>query len=221
MSETVTVDEAAIEHLLGQVRGVLAVRVVADAQGQIEEIHVVGTPERRPKAMVRDLESLLYVRGGVRLDHRKISLVQMAEAAIQPAPVRVLLNNVVWAVDGDRPSVMIRLSMNDRDVEGVCRGRGEGAEPPEVMVGYATIQALDQVTGPQAQFRLENLQRQPFGALEVCLAHLSLITDDGVETLLGISVVREGDLAAIARAILDAVNRRLQRLLGERSAAGR
>src|SRR6476661_6527134 len=90
-AEQQVLDVAKIEELLGQVRGVLAVRVVTDEQGQIDELHVVGSPGRSAKQMVRDVESLLYVRGGVRIDHRKISLVQIAESAIQPAQVRVRL----------------------------------------------------------------------------------------------------------------------------------
>jgi hypothetical protein len=215
MPEVQAIDEAAIELLLGQVRGVMAVRVVADSQGQIDEIHVVGTPARSPKAMVRDVESLLYVRGGVRLDHRKISLVQMAESAIQPALVRVQLAGIVWATGEEQPEVTVTLTMAERQVQGRARARGD--ETPELVVGYATIHALDQLIGQRGQFRLENLQRQPFGGLEVCLSHLSLTADDGVETLLGISVLRD-DPAAAARSVLDAVNRRLQRLLGnERS----
>jgi hypothetical protein len=214
MTETPAIDAAAIEQLLGQVRGVLAVRVVKDGQGQIDEIHVVGTPERSAKAMVRDVESLLYVRGGVRLDHRKISLVQMAETAIQPAVVRVQLAEISWAASDEQPAVTITLSMGERRVQGVGRGRAEAGDPPELLVGYATTHALDQLIGARGQLRMENVQLQQFGALDVCLTHLSLVTDDGIETLLGISVVRDGDLTAVARSVLDAVNRRIQRLLG-------
>ena len=93
-SERAVVDVAKIEELVGQVRGVMAVRVVQDEQGQIDELHIVGSPSRSAKQMVRDVESLLYVRGGVRVDHRKISLVQIAESAIQPAQVRVRRLNI-------------------------------------------------------------------------------------------------------------------------------
>ena len=65
------------------------------------------------------------------------------------------------------------------------------------------------------------MERQLFGQLEVYLTQLSLTTDEGIEMLLGISVVRDDDPAAVVRAILDAVNRRLQRLLGgERTRVG-
>jgi hypothetical protein len=208
------VDIAKIEELLGQVRGVLAVRVVTDEQGQIDELHVVGSPGRSAKQMVRDVESLLYVRGGVHLDHRKISLVQIAESVIQPVAVRVLLLEIAQSSIDEPPTVAVTLGMGDRRVQGLGRARPDQDDPPEYLAGYATLHALDQLLGPRGQFRLENLQRQVFGQLEVYLAHLSLITDDGIEALLGISVVRDADLASVVRAILDAVNRRLQRLLG-------
>jgi acyl-CoA hydrolase len=89
----------------------------------------------------------------------------------------------------------------------------------EYLAGYATIAALDQLVGLHSQLRLENLQRQVFGQIEVYLSHLSLVTDDGIETLLGVSVVRDDELTAAARAVLDAVNRRLQRLLVGSAAA--
>ena len=214
MSADRTVIEAAqIEELLSQVRGVIAVRVVLEEGGQIDELHIVGSPGRSAKQMVRDIESLLFVRGGVRVDHRKISLVQIAESAIQPAQVRVRLLDISHTT-GDQATVTVVLGMDEQRVQGVGRSRPDRDDQSEQLAGYATIHALDQLIGARGQFRLENLERQQFGQLNVFLTHLSLTTDDGIETLLGISVVRDDDPAAVVRAILDAVNRRLQRLLG-------
>jgi hypothetical protein len=212
-ADRVVIDVAKIEELLRQVRGVMAVRVVQDEGGQIDELHIVGSPGRSAKQMVRDVESLLYVRGGVRVDHRKISLVQIAESIIQPSPVRVRLLDISRSSD-DPPAISVVLAMDEQRVQGIGRTRPERADQPEYLAGYATIHALDQLIGARGQFRLENLERHSFGQLEVYLTHLSLTTDDGIETLLGISVVRDDDPTAVVRSILDAVNRRLQRLLG-------
>ena len=214
------IDVGKIEELVSQVRGVMAVRVVLEEHGQIDELHIVGSPGRSAKQMVRDIESLLYVRGGVRVDHRKISLVQIAESAIQPAQVRVRLLDIS-RTPASRRRRRWCWAMDDQRVQGVGRAALIRTSQPEHLAGYATIHALDQLIGARGQFRLENMERQPFGQLEVYLTHLSLTTDDGIETLLGISVVRDDDPAAVVRAILDAVNRRLQRLLGgERTRAG-
>jgi len=139
--------------------------------------------------------------------------VQVAESSIQPAAARVQLLNIARAGEDQAATVTVTLGMGDKRVQGVGRGRPDQHDQPEQLIGYATIHALDQLIGPEGQFRLERLQRQPFGELDVMLSHLSLTTDEGIETLLGISVVRENDLSSVARAILDAVNRRLQRLL--------
>jgi hypothetical protein len=219
-AERMMIDVAKIEELLSQVRGVIAVRVVLEEQGQIDELHIVGSPGRSAKQMVRDIESLLFVRGGVRVDHRKISLVQIAESAIQPATVRVRLLDISRTT-GEQATTTVVLGMDEQRVQGVGHSRPDRDDQPEQLAGYATIQALDQLIGARGQFRLENMERRPFGQLEVYLTHLSLTTDDGIEMLLGISLVRDDDPAAVVRAILDAVNRRLQRLLGgERTRGG-
>src|SRR5690349_4047011 len=159
--ERPAVDGAKIEELLSQVRGVMAVRVVLEEQGQIDELHIVGSPGRSAKQMVRDVESLLYVRGGVRLDHRKISLVQIAESAIQPAQVRVRLLDISRTT-GEGATTTVVLGMDDQRVQGVGRSRLDQNDSPEQLAGYATIHALDQLIGARGQFRLENMERQPF-----------------------------------------------------------
>ncbi len=213
MNQGAQVDTVAAEALVGQVRGVMAVRVVRDAQGQIDEIHVVGSPGRSAKQMVRDIESILYVRGGLRVDHRKISLVQIAETSIQPIEMRVRLLDIIRAADEQGLRIGVALSMGEQRVHGVGRARPEYEDPPELLAGYAAVHALNQLIGARGQLRLENLQRQLFGQLDVCLSHLSLVTEDGIEVLLGTSAVRDDEVATAVRAVLDAVNRPLQRIL--------
>src|SRR3982750_491706 len=164
--ERPVIDVAKIEELLSQVRGVMAVRVVLEEQGQIDELHIVGSPGRSAKQMVRDIESLLYVRGGVRVDHRKISLVQIAESVIQPTQVRIRLLDISRTT-GDQAIVIVTLGMEDQRVQGVGRSRPEQDDQSQQLAGYATIHALDQLIGARGQFRLENMERQPFGQLEV------------------------------------------------------
>ena len=170
-AERPMIDVAKIEELLSQVRGVLAVRVVLEEQGQIDELHIVGSPGRSAKQMVRDIESLLFVRGGVRVDHRKISLVQIAESIIQPAQMRVRLLDISRS-NGDQSVIAVVLGMDDQRVQGVGRGRPDQQERPEQLAAYATIHALDQLIGARGQFRIENMERQPFGQIEVYLLRI-------------------------------------------------
>ncbi|NWG20936.1 MAG: hypothetical protein HXY39_11530 [Chloroflexi bacterium] len=201
----------AYEQLIKQVRGVQGVRVVCSEDGQIDEVHVLGSPDRTPKAIVRDIESILMVRGGVRVSHRKISLVQVADMLVQQPRVQLL--SVDSALADDRMRVTTVLGIGRRRVEGSAEGGRADAMPPDMLVGEAMVAALGQLLDPEVGLRIARIGRETFGTLEVCLAHLELQTAGGFETMLGISAVRSDPLYAMARAILDAINRRLPALV--------
>lgn len=203
-----------LEQLIYQVRGVQAARLITDPQGQIDEIHVVGTPQRNPKQIVRDIESILYVRGGVRLDHRKISLVQVAERETTTTGRRLQLREVTTAAGEAGTQVEVRLALQEQRFEGSACGSTEEASR-SLLAAAATIEALNRAIGARGAFRLERLQRQPLGELDTFLTHLSFVLEGGFEALLGVSVVREDEATAAARAVLDAANRRVERLLSD------
>lgn len=218
-AEITSLEPADLERLIAQVRGVHAARLVAGQGGLIDEVHVVGTPSRNPKQIVRDIESILYVRGGVRVDHRKISLVQIADPAPIAAP-RLRIVDVRQDSSPECTGVTVTLRLRDREVEGLGISRpGQPADLP-LLAAYATLHAISAVFGQPGQVYLERLQRQPFGDLEVYLAQLTRDADGVAETLLGVSVLRDDELFAVARAVLDAVNRRLERLISEGQRAG-
>ncbi|MGB9632066.1 MAG: hypothetical protein ACPL8I_01940 [Chloroflexaceae bacterium] len=205
-----------LEQLIYQVRGVQAARLITDPQGQIDEIHVVGTPQRNPKQIVRDIESILYVRGGVRLDHRKISLVQVAERDTAAAGRRLQLLDVTTSAVEAGTRVEVRLALQERRFEGsACDSREEASR--SLLAAAAAIEALNRAVGARGSFRLERLQRQPLGELDTFLTHLSFVLEGGFEALLGVSAVREDEATAAVRAVLDAANRRVERLLSDPS----
>lgn len=203
-------DPAGLEQLIYLVRGIQAARVVTSENGTIDEIHVVGLPGRSAKQMVRDIESILYVRGGVRLDHRKVSVVQLDEGSAQRQAPRVLLLGVRREQGAEQ--VAVTLGLRGRKAVGVCATSEDEAETL-LAVAHATIKAIDELVGAGAGLQIEQIALQRFGTLEVCLSHLSLATDSGLETLLGISMLREDVVTTTARSVLDAINRPLLRLL--------
>jgi hypothetical protein len=62
------------EELLASLHEVVSARIVADASGNVEAIHVLVTGDLTPKQMVRNVESALMAQLGMRVDHRKISV---------------------------------------------------------------------------------------------------------------------------------------------------
>ena len=62
------------EELVASLEGVLSCRIVSDAAGAIEAIHVLVVGGTVAKSMVRNIESALMAQLGWRVDHRKISV---------------------------------------------------------------------------------------------------------------------------------------------------
>src|SRR5262245_49609052 len=114
---TEPIDEAAIERLIGQVRGVIGARVLCDAQGAIAEIHVVAAPQRSAKQMVRDIESLIYVRGGMRVDHRRISLAQLAEPDLPALARQIRLVDLARSTDTHEMRIGVTLALGERQAQ--------------------------------------------------------------------------------------------------------
>lgn len=75
-----------IEPLLAALNGVLSVRVIADSDDTITEIHVLAAPEYHPKRIVRNIESALCAGLGLEIDRRIISVARLREDAWIPDP---------------------------------------------------------------------------------------------------------------------------------------
>jgi hypothetical protein len=75
-----TVEEA--EDLLRRLEGVISARIIVDARGQVDEIHLVTTRDVPPKKTVRNVESALMAHYDLSVDHRKVSVAQ----TYRPAP---------------------------------------------------------------------------------------------------------------------------------------
>jgi hypothetical protein len=64
------------EELIATLPGVMAVRIVPNSNGDIDEIHVITTTAVLPKQTVRNIESALMAQLGWRVNHKKISIAQ-------------------------------------------------------------------------------------------------------------------------------------------------
>lgn len=65
------------ERLLGALAGVVSAHVVADATGEIVEIHILASSDLHPKQMVRNVESALSAGLGLAIDRRIVSVAQL------------------------------------------------------------------------------------------------------------------------------------------------
>jgi hypothetical protein len=208
-TEPVVLDTATLESSLKQVKGVFACRVVMDAPGEIGEIHVVGAPDRKPKQIVRDIESLLFARFGLRVNYRKISLAQMQEdKAFAAMGSRPRLLAAGRATEGDAAVVQVRLADNGSVFEGVAR-HPKGDEKVGRAACLATLDALNKMVGNSGRFTLDALEVMSVANREIVIVIVTFAFAAGEEHLIGTSFYRGDMVESAVRATLDSVNRRL------------
>lgn len=194
-------DRAVIEQAISTIGGVRGAHVIIEPGHGITELHVLASPSRAPKKIIRDIESLLLVQYGCRIDYRSISLAQVAEPGGTTAS-RVVLGRVdrVQTPQGDFIDVELR---NGRDTH---HGRYALTGDAAHTTAMATVAAINSVCAPAAPIELGGVQCSTMGRRQVITAY---IVRNGTEHLLGTAFVHSTVSAATARAVLAATNRRL------------
>ena len=202
-----------LESALEQIRGVRSARVIFADDDLVSEIHLVGDSDRRPKQIVRDTESLLLARFGIRVDYRRISLVQLSE---QERAAQERLQLVSSAVaPGSDSDVHVVLATSAGEYTGHAVPEPPPDEPSHARAAaVATLDAVCQAVGHDLPFVVSevHLVTSEEGQ-QVCLVVIT-VAGDASQRLTGSSLVTKGVPTASSKATLDAINRRLSAWLG-------
>ncbi len=227
---------SAAQELVSSLDGVVSAMVEPTESGQVSAIHVLTDGSVPAKAMVRNVESALMARLGLRVDHRKISVAVssgkqkaiglddvvaqaqsvvlgasgvMGGAGSRPAaPVRALYFDGV-EVRGSRNrgvTVQIALKRGPETFHGVAEGL-DGARARMELAARATLEAIGESERGARKFTLEGVKE--VDAFETRFALVGLTVQWGREQVLlaGTCEIRESVETASALAVLDATNR--------------
>lgn len=232
-------DLQGLEHELTRLPDVSIARVVADPSGGVAEIHIVALPGKPPKQIVRDVESVALASFGLRLDRRAVSVVQpapreaptahgaggettapgmsrarpVATPATSPGPALEAYRPILTGVDelstGGHTHVTVTLDDRGRELRGTAEGSIASVAHGRI-VAEAVLDALAPVTPTVAELAVDTAHVIPVGRCHVAVVVLAQVDPPAEHQLAGTAVVRAGRHAdALARAVLDATNRRL------------
>lgn len=194
--------------MIMQVRAVNSARVVFQGDN-IAEIHVLADSTRSPKQVVRDIESAVAVKFGITLDHRLISVVQLGEDESLFNPVlRMQLKGISYTVKDRALEVNTTIAIDGNNYSATSAALNIKKNRLK-LVAEATLAAIEVYLGKGPKFVVNDVQKISFGGQEVIVFSASLNQHSYEETLLGTALVKGDELESVARATLDAVNRRL------------
>ncbi len=186
-----------------------AVRVVG-SNGTVREVHVLATPGKPAKQIVRDVQSLAMARFGLTIDRRVVSVVQI-ESEETSGGDRPAVVDITTEPDGARSTVTLTLSWKDEIFTGTANGPAATATKLRI-VGDATIAALEKVIGEEHALALAALEAPIVGGKTVAIAQIVIVSGGEERMVVGSAIVGSDPSIAAARAVLDAVNRLVPQL---------
>ncbi len=81
-----SIDINYLQSLVTGLREVTGCRIIIDAAGEVIEIHVTAVSTRPPRLIARDVDTILKVRGGLDIDHRRIQVALVDPSSVPAAP---------------------------------------------------------------------------------------------------------------------------------------
>jgi hypothetical protein len=197
-------DVTALQDKIGQIEGVEAARIVGD-NGHIQEIHVLARRNKPPKQLVRDVQSLSQALFGEEIDRRIVSVVQLADADLDPG-FRPALVDVSETLDGSRADVTVTLRWQNE----LYSGSANGAAATSVrarQIAEATIEAVRQAIQRDVALAIASMDVPVLGSRVVAIAQVVVVTEATERNLIGCAYVEDEESRAVVRAVLDALNR--------------
>lgn len=130
-----------------------------------------------------------------------------------PAPAgRLVIERVQLVSAGLGVTVTVTLGAGESSVSGEAEGAATTLSLHR-SVAAATLRAVEAVVQDQVRFDVEHVEIANTGEGRTALVVISLLTGRGTQRLCGASVVREDPRQAVIRAVLAAVNRRIEPML--------
>ena len=253
---------AALERELTRIPEITAARVVAD-DGVIVEVHILSTPTKHAKQVVRDVQSVAMATFGLDIDRRVVSVVQLDavatttvepngtelgevsdvselddegdEATPEPEPAlhlddedeledalevialplmeeRIRIENVAAVRNGTQCMAQVVLSRGADRATGMIEGLSASSSIPR-LVAHATVSALRQLEPAAARIDVESANLVSLNGRSTAVTTVVIVVPPYEEVVAGAAMVHgAGELDAVARAVLDATNRRLPQL---------
>jgi hypothetical protein len=213
-------DVTTIERELCRLPDVSVARLVADSAGRIIEAHIIATPNKHPKQIVRDVQSVALAEFGLEIDRRVVSVVQLGDRDFavpveEAGGFRPSIVSIQAETNGLRSVVRVTLDFDSAEAVGSASG-SVATTARHRLVANATVDALRRLNPAAECLDVEHAQVARVGASDVAVVTIVFVAPPTEQVVSGSAIVRANHEAdAVARAVLDATNRRLPHVVND------
>lgn len=171
-------------------------------------------------AVATTVGRLLREQFGLGVDAERVQLIEDSEPVIEvPAQREELhprpsIQRMHLVSSGLDITATVTLTHGERSCVGECTGTATQSGVQRA-VATATLRSVEGLLDHKVRFELEHVEVGPTGRDRTALVSITMLSNAGGEKLTGAAIVREDARQAVIRATLDAVNRRVERMLAE------
>lgn len=200
---------AAFEQMLRRIPGVEGARVAMDGASP-SEVHILAIPGKTPKQLVRDVQSVAMAGFDFNLDRRVVSVVQIDSDDLGGGD-RPVVEDVAEEIDGSKMNITVKLGWRDAQLVGNATGPAASTTRLK-LVADATLAALEQALAETAAFAVTAVETPTIGSRQVAICLVVIVSGGTERTVVGSALLSTDPSKAVARAVLDALNRQVPSL---------
>jgi hypothetical protein len=201
-------DSLAFQEIINKIDGVISAKIICE-NGNVTELHILANNLRAAKQIVRDIESSLLAAFDYRIDRRVISIAQINTDECKTIK-RIQFEGVTLATYGNQVDCTVQLLMNDEEYS--CRQTAVKTEANRrKIIASSTIKAVEHLLGKDVSFDVQDVIVQSSRDLSFATVIINMLGKERDETMIGSALVKNDVSEAIAKACLDAINRRIEK----------
>ncbi|MDQ3941296.1 MAG: hypothetical protein M3238_08100 [Actinomycetota bacterium] len=210
LSDELRAEMGPFQSDLTKIPGVTSARVVGESQ--LDEIHIVATRDRSPKQIMRDVRSLAAAGYGLDIDHRIVSVAQVdGDRSTPESPARPVISWVYTARKGDSGRVDIGLTWPWGERAGGAINSSQKRDARARAGAEAVVEALGpELAEREAAVDIETVLIERFGATDWILVKARFKEKASATPVVGTAAIEDDIITSAARAMLHALNRKLE-----------
>jgi hypothetical protein len=212
MIDKPAVSEETLQGLVNAVEGIVSSRIRMDDKGNVTEIHAIAKRSRNAKQIARDIQSAVSAAFAVDIDHRVISIAQLDGEGFSSDGLRFAYKGMEIVRKDLNFEVKITLAHRGEIFVGCHKGANTIGSINR-SIAEAVLKAVLNALGSEDMFVIEDVGSLTIAGFSVVNAAVTYLDKKGGRLLIG-TAVNGGDMKeAVAKATLDAVNRKIVNLL--------
>ena len=199
-------DFIAFKEIINKIEGVINSKIV-EKDNEISELHILANTMRAPKQIVRDVETAILTSFDYRIDRKLVSVAQV-QTEYDEKLKRIKFDGISLTTCDNTAECTVTLGYEEEEYSATQNGI-KTASNKRKIIADTTLKAVEKILGQASIFDIQDVIINNSGSVSFVSVLVNMILNGNEEIMIGSAIIKSDINEAIAKATLDAINRRL------------